>query len=586
MTSVLKDSYKESGARYDKVRSPDETLEWVKDRLARLDIPVLQETERIDRGRLGIPVYVSRYTPQAACLTGTYKQMGKGITAAQAEASAVMELVERFSIFWFRDNFQFVRCGASELRAGPDRAGEPMPFDHMAHVFSDRRGLELVDDLITGLPLEWAQGIVPAADTPASFPLMVPFSWFWPINEYNGSAAGNSLEEAAVQAVSEVVERHVCSVISRDRLSTPEIDPDSLTDQAARDLLERFTRLGIKVVLKDFSLDTGVATVGAVAWDPSTFPHRSEIVYTAGTSPDPQRAVIRALTEVAQLAGDFDTEGRYLESGLPKFDSLDEMTYILRPEKVVPVDALPSCASSNFLDEIRNMCRGLERAGLGVYLLDITHPVLGVPAVYAIIPGNQFRDRTSDLDPVYHCTRVAASAFAFSPELAVSSLSLLQERFPHRFETAFFLARCYEEAGDAAGAAELYARALELDPGHEEASIRCHLGVCKRLLGHVDEAITELVAARKINPGLKEIHNQLGFCYYSQGEYYRAIECFEAAIEIDPGSAIDYANIGSNLRKLGMLGPALKWYDMALELDPGLDWAQEHVREIRSGMAE
>ena len=109
--------------------------------------------------------------------------------------------------------------------------------------------------------------------------------------------------------------------------------------------------------------------------------------------------------------------------------------------------------------------------------------------------------------------------------------------------------------------------------------------MCMRLLGDVDGAVKELLEARSINPGLKEIHNQLGFCYYSNGEYYKAIECFEAAIEIDPGSAIDYANIGSNLRKLGMYGPALKWYGMALELDPGLDWAHEHVKEIRRCMA-
>jgi len=293
MAGVLKDSFKGTGAEFDKVRSPDETLEWVRERLGRLDIPVLQETERIDRGRLGIPVYVSRYTPQAAGLTGTYRQMGKGITAAQAEASAVMELVERFSVFWFRDNYPFHRCGAAELESACTGRCMTMPPDHMSRVFSVPDGFHQVSELINDFPLEWAMGIVPLASSGAT-DVMVPFSWYWPINEYNGSAAGNSLEEAAVQAISEVVERHVCSLISRDRLQTPEIDPASLTDPAARELLERFTGLGIRVVLKDFSLDTGIPTVGAVAWDPSTFPDRSEIVYTAGTSPDPQRAVIRA----------------------------------------------------------------------------------------------------------------------------------------------------------------------------------------------------------------------------------------------------------------------------------------------------
>ncbi len=582
MSLELRDSFKDTGAEFDKVRSPEETLEWVRQRLGQMDMPVLQETERIDQGRLGIPVYVSRYTPHAAMLTGTYKQMGKGVTAAQAEASAVMELVERFSLFYFRDNFRFVRCSAMEMEFGSLETCKVMPAEHMARVFSDRRDLDAVSDIIPELPLLWVQGIMPSD----SVQVMVPFSWCWPINEYNGSAAGNSLEEAAVQAISEVVERHVCSVISRDRLCTPLIDPGSLTDPAARKLLQRFTRLGIEVVLKDFSLDTGIPTVGAVAWDPSTFPHRSEIVYTAGTSPDPQRAVIRALTEVAQLAGDFDTDGHYLESGLPKFESLDEMDYILYASEVVPVDALPNCASDNFLHEVKKMCQGLEDAGLTVYLADITHPDLGVPAVYAMIPGNQFRDRTVDLDPVYHCARVAVNAFIWAPDAAVQTLTTMQQRFPKRYETAFFLARCLEKAGDMEQAIHWYDRALELEAGHEAASIRCHLGVCWRLLGDTDRAVRELLAAREINPGLKEIHNQLGFCYYSNGDYYSAIECFEAAIEIDPGSAIDYANIGSNLRKLRMYGPALKWYAMALELDPGLDWAAEHVEEIKRSLSE
>ena len=108
--------------------------------------------------------------------------------------------------------------------------------------------------------------------------------------------------------------------------------------------------------------------------------------------------------------------------------------------------------------------------------------------------------------------------------------------------------------------------------------------MCLRELGDVDSAIEELSAARDINPGLKEIHNQLGFCYYTKEDFYKAIECFEAAIEIDPGSAIDYANIGSNLRRLGMYGPALKWYEMALELDPELDWAVQHMEEIRQAI--
>src|SRR5204862_297091 len=141
--------------------------------------------------------------------------------------------------------------------------------------------------------------------------------WFYLIEEYNGPAAGNCLEEAVLQGLAEVVERHVGSIISHDRLSTPVIDPESVTDPVARDLLEKFRRNGIDVHLRDFSLDTGMPTVAALAYDPATFPQDSEIVFAAGTTTDPTKSLIRALTEVAQLAGDFHKRTSYRPT-LPK----------------------------------------------------------------------------------------------------------------------------------------------------------------------------------------------------------------------------------------------------------------------------
>ena len=52
----IRDSYKDTGALYDKVKTPAETIRWVKDRLGAIDMDILQETVRIDKDRLGIPV--------------------------------------------------------------------------------------------------------------------------------------------------------------------------------------------------------------------------------------------------------------------------------------------------------------------------------------------------------------------------------------------------------------------------------------------------------------------------------------------------------------------------------------------------
>ena len=98
----------------------------------------------------------------------------------------------------------------------------------------------------------------------------------------------------------------------------------------ARELLEKFRQNGIMVHLRDFSLDTGIPTVAALAYDPSTFPADSEIVFAAGTTTDPTKSLIRALTEVAQLAGDFHRRTSYRPT-LPKYETLEEAAYLMAP---------------------------------------------------------------------------------------------------------------------------------------------------------------------------------------------------------------------------------------------------------------
>jgi len=73
---TLKDAYKTFTEDQDKIIAPDQTLKNVKEKFARLDLSILDETVRIDNGRLDIPVYFSVCGEDAARLTGTSKQMG------------------------------------------------------------------------------------------------------------------------------------------------------------------------------------------------------------------------------------------------------------------------------------------------------------------------------------------------------------------------------------------------------------------------------------------------------------------------------------------------------------------------------
>ena len=293
---ILKDCFKGYTLDQDKARAPEETVAEVKAKLARAGLDVLAETSRIDSGRLDIPVFISRCGPDAMKVMPTAKQMGKGATPAQAEASAVMEMIERYSFFHFVRTQNFIRATYDQVK---DRA---LPFEHLAaSVHHDPLDLDRAYEAIKDIAFSWT----PAFNLTRGREYLIPFNWFYEINEFNGPASGNTLEEAVMQGLAELVERHTCALICRQHLETPTIDCDSLSDPVARDLVEKFRGQGISLVVKDFTLDMGLATVGALAYDPATFPDLSEIVFTAGTTTNPEKSVIRALTEVAQLAGDF-----------------------------------------------------------------------------------------------------------------------------------------------------------------------------------------------------------------------------------------------------------------------------------------
>ncbi|MGD0216805.1 MAG: hypothetical protein ABSC45_04755, partial [Desulfobaccales bacterium] len=90
----LTDAFKGYTYDQDKLLTPEDTVRRVRERLAGLDLEILAETMRIDSGRLDIPVHISLLGADARRVVPTQKQMGKGATPVQSEASALMELVE------------------------------------------------------------------------------------------------------------------------------------------------------------------------------------------------------------------------------------------------------------------------------------------------------------------------------------------------------------------------------------------------------------------------------------------------------------------------------------------------------------
>ncbi|RUM33115.1 MAG: hypothetical protein DSY58_09470 [Desulfobulbus sp.] len=563
----------------DKACSPEETVERFLRRLKDAKLDILQGVERIDTGRLDIPVYFSVCGKDARDIIGTKKQMGKGSTPEQSRASACMELAERYSFFSFvKEDDNFLVGDYPTMVA----AGYPvLPVEVLLQSVHDTTcSPENLEKLLADLPMRWTM----ARNLTRNQDVLVPFSWFYAINEFNGPCAGNTMEEALLQGVSEVVERHVCAVISRHKIRTPALDLQSVTDPVARDLIEKFSRNGIELRVNDFSLDTGIPTIAVLAWDPQTFPEKSELVYTAGTTPGADKALIRALTEIAQLAGDFETGSNYVASGLPKPQSLADVDYVVNPDKTLSIRQIADLCDDDMLQELQNCLQSLQKIDLEVLAVDTTHPQLKIPAAYTIIAGAHFRERAASGDAPLFAAKLAAELLD-SSALDMKLLQM-QEILPDAYYLEFYRGRNLYEQGLVEEALACFERTLVLSPNAEDLPyVYSYTGSCLRDLKRYDIAVPILEKGLLLDPDRPDIHNILGVCHFKKERYAEAADHFKQAVSLNPVSAIDYANLAINLQRLGREDEAIENYQIALSLDSSITFALKNLNTLLAGQA-
>jgi ribosomal protein S12 methylthiotransferase accessory factor len=283
--------------------------------------------------------------------------------------------------------------------------------------------------------------------------------------------------------------------------------------------------------MNDFSLDTGIPSVSVLAYDPFTFPQMSEIVWTAGTTPDPHKALIRALTEVAQLAGDFSTRSNYVASGLPKVKSLEEAEFVTNPEKKVKMNELPDLSDHNMRVEVQNCVAALGGRGLSVLAVDVTHPRLGIPAFYTIIPGAHFRERAEGSSVAMFSAKVIAESG--DPAWAVSQLEEMDALMPGKYFMKFFLGSCHLSLHDPEKALGFFEQALDLDPKEEDIpSIYSYMGLCLKDLDQYRDAIAALERAEHFDRKRTDVYNLMGFCHFKLKEHDKAIDCFKKVLDL------------------------------------------------------
>ncbi len=275
-----------------RVIAPEKTIENNEDKLITAGITRIADITDLDR--IGLPVFTAiRPTAEDGAIS-IYG--GKGITKDHAKASAMMEGFERYSAEK-QDDDETIIATVDEIST----KGE----------YIDPKTLNLPQKYekedISQIPLEWnlATDIISNKDyyVPSNA-VFHPYTHDNDIQSFfksntNGLASGNILEEAILHGMFEVIERDAWSIFELTHKNYSQINLDTIESELINNTIEKFESNGIKIKLMDFTADIQVPTIAASADDTVT-KDAGLLTLGMGTHLDPEIAVLRALTEVAQ----------------------------------------------------------------------------------------------------------------------------------------------------------------------------------------------------------------------------------------------------------------------------------------------
>src|ERR1700730_7358217 len=326
---------------------------------------------------------------------------GKGSTAEQGEASALMEAIERYSGI-FQGNEISVARRFTDFAPGEAILPNDVLLLSDAQYRPHQASASGADHSpMTGPPfdpsakIEWSPVWSLRDEKFKYLPTTLLYFFYRGPGSYhfhtdsNGCAAGNTLEEAIVQGFLELVERDAYAIWWYNRLRRPELDLAQFDDPYVRDLRAQLAETGRRLWVLDMTNDLGVPTFVTIAhW---TKDSQEAMEFGSGAHFDARIALLRAMTELSQFLSIGLMGGR---SQNPSSESKDGgVSFRLADHPyLIPNGTVRTNFGSKFgqIDgrEQVNACVNLAaRAGLDFLVLDQTRPDIEVPVVRVIVPG-------------------------------------------------------------------------------------------------------------------------------------------------------------------------------------------------------
>ncbi|MEW6162700.1 MAG: YcaO-like family protein, partial [Nitrospirota bacterium] len=323
----------------------------------------------IRRWKVNIEVSVGRNN---WILGGTLREYGKGLSEDEARASAIMEIIERYSAFanfynnqsiGYKREYSLIKARYSELRdkghnvLDPNKMNLEVPYEDQ--------------ELYWIIAEEVDEGGSHEIYIPAQFAFLISSGNFDEIDLYsqgtttNGLASGNTIEEAKLCALLEYIERDSEKVIlfSPDRYFLLEAE-----DPIIGNTLNTWKKKGVYIQFLDLTSEFGVPCYKAF------FIHtRGGFSRGWGAHLDGRIALNRALCELTSphfLSGNYSTK---------------PLTEEIR--RTIKYEELPNYSSGNVNNDLWILEKLLIMNGLRPIYVNLTKKDLDIPAVRAIIPG-------------------------------------------------------------------------------------------------------------------------------------------------------------------------------------------------------
>ncbi len=317
-------------------------------------------------------------------LSGIQTSYGRGFSEDAASAACHMEVCERVSSY------------ASYGRKGMSGYARPYPLFHGSQEELSAQGHPVLDLAAmrlevpsAGAKLYWLQGHRPEGREQS--PVLVPAQFvtlFCNLDEPSltsglsstGLGAGNTMNEAKVSALCEVLERDCEAVTPYDSARVFEIETE---DPDVSRLLGDLREGGVHVRFLDLTQDLGIPcykgfVVGV----------HGDVNKGTGCGLSGQRALISALTEIP-----------YPFPG-PPTRAFEDTVQTRRLED------LPDYSTGSAKGDLMVLENTLLANGFRPAYVDLTRKDLGIPVTRAIVPGLEFM---TDLD---HFSRVSPRLFA------------------------------------------------------------------------------------------------------------------------------------------------------------------------------